>query len=313
MTLDPGAKAVLDLVAAVNAPKYHTVSANEARGLYRKARGALSPPAPDVAELRDLKIAGPGGDIALRFYRGVGADASNAPCLVFYHGGGWVIGDLDTHDVVCRMLANEARCAVLSVDYRMGPEHPFPAAVDDCWAATHWTAQNAATLGIDGARLAVGGDSAGGNLAAVIALMARDKGMASVQLQVLVYPATDQRKLTASHRDFAEGYLLESQTMKWFSNAYMPDTSMYLDWRASPALASSHVGLPPVLLVTAGYDPLRDEGREYAQKLIGAGVSVAYHEFPGQIHGFLTMGKMIPQTAELITLCAEALRRAFRN
>ncbi|MCJ7837772.1 MAG: alpha/beta hydrolase, partial [Burkholderiales bacterium] len=209
MPVDPQMQAVLEKAASAALPAYSTVSAVEARRLYKETRAALSPPVPEVESVRDLAASGPAGPIPLRLYRGLGTTAdAPLPVLVYFHGGGWTIGDLDTHDIVCRTLANRARCAVVSVDYRMGPEHKFPAAVEDCLAATRWVAGQAATLCVDAARIAVGGDSAGGNLAAVVAIILRDAGGPPLVFQALVYPATDQRMDSASHSKFGEGYLL---------------------------------------------------------------------------------------------------------
>ena len=218
-----------------------------------------------------------------------------APCLVFFHGGGWVIGDLDTHDVACRKLADEGQLIVISVDYRLAPEHKFPAAVDDAIAATKWIADNAKQLGIDASRLMVGGDSAGGNLAAVVAISARDGNGPRIAGQVLIYPATDFAKTHPSHREPETSILLTHTVIKWFSDHYLRDAADGSDWRASPARARTLAGLPPAYVLTAGADPLRDEGNEYAQRLKDAGVPVTYRNFPGQFHGFFTMGKLLQQ------------------
>jgi acetyl esterase len=228
-----------------------------------------------------------------------------------------VIGDLDTHDVACRTLANEARCAVVSVDYRMGPEHKFPCAVDDAYAALLWTAEEAKRLRIDPARIAVGGDSAGGNLAAVVCIAAREKaasGIADVPkivYQLLIYPATDMHMNTDSHKRYGEGHLLTRSAMDWFQAQYLNGEADRDDWRASPLRAKSLAHLPPAYVVVAGCDPLRDEGEAYAMALKKAGVPVAFREFPGQIHGFVVMGKAIPQANQALAEMGVALKLAF--
>jgi acetyl esterase len=230
---------------------------------------------------------------------------------MFFHGGGWVIGDLDTHDVVCRRLANAAKCAVVSVDYRLAPEHKFPAAVEDCVAATEWVAEQAAALGVDSARMAVGGDSAGGNLAAVVALHARDHGGPALRLQLLIYPATEFAMRHPSHTTRGEGFLLTHSTMKWFRDAYLRSDADMADWRASPLRAADVSRLPPAYILTAGFDPLSDEGAAYADRLSSAGVPVQHVHLPGQIHGFITMGKLIPAAGEAASAAGAALMKAF--
>jgi acetyl esterase len=232
--------------------------------------------------------------------------------LVYFHGGGWVIGDLDTHDTLCRELANASGCAVVAVDYRMGPEHRFPAAVDDCIAATRWVHAHAAELGVDGSRLALGGDSAGGNLAAVVAIAMRDAGDVPVRFQLLIYPATDQRRGWPSHTANAQGYLLTADTMDYFHDHYIPDRTMDLDWRASPLLHPDLSRLPPALVLTAGYDPLRDEALQYSHRLTQSGNRATHILFERQIHGFITMGRVIDEANAAVALCAAELRRALQ-
>jgi acetyl esterase len=307
MSLHPQVAALLERIARSPLPKYYAVSPFVARRIYRDTRAAVSPKPPEVAEVRLL----PFQSYAMRLYRPVAEET--LPALVYFHGGGWTIGDLDTHDVVCRQLALGARCAVFSVDYRLGPEHPFPAAVEDCIAATAEVHRAANQLGIDPARIAVGGDSAGGNLAAVAALHARDAGGPPLAFQLLVYPATDQRLDTGSHRRNAQGYLLEREGIEFFRRCYLPDARAYSDWRASPLLATSHAGLPPALVITAGYDPLLDEGRAYAERLRAAGVEVAYREYPDMVHGFLLFGGVLDTANAAVADCCTALRRAFQK
>jgi acetyl esterase len=231
--------------------------------------------------------------------------------LVYFHGGGWTIGDLDTHDTLCRELAHRAGCAVVAVDYRLAPEHRFPAAVDDAIAATRWVRDNAALLKVDAERLAVGGDSAGGNLAAVVAITARDAGE-PIAYQLLVYPATDMRCALPSHRSNGQGYLLTVDTIAYFRGHYIDDP-LYDDWRASPLLARDLSRLPPALLVTAGLDPLRDEGLAYADRLADAGNAVTQVCFERQIHGFITMGRVIPEASSAVAFAAGELKRALQR
>jgi acetyl esterase len=309
--LDPHAAQVLALVRMARRPAFETVTAVEARAMYREGRVAVSPDPPDVAAVRDLTAPGPAGPIPLRLYRGAETGAAPLPVLMFFHGGGWVIGDLDTHDVVCRRLANAAGCAVVSVDYRLAPEHKFPAAVEDCIAATNWVAAEAASLGLDGTRLAVGGDSAGGNLTAVVALHARDHAGPALRMQLLIYPATEFAMNHPSHVVRGEGYLLTHSTMKWFSDAYLRSDADIADWRASPLRAPDLSALPPAYVITAGFDPLCDEGAAYAERLVAAGVRVNHVHLPGQIHGFITMGKLIPAAGEATLAAGAALRAAL--
>jgi len=313
MAIDPQMQGVLERIAKAALPQFHTLSAAEARRLYRESRAALSPPVPDVAEVRELAASGPAGPIPLRSYRGAGTQVgAPLPVLVFFHGGGWTIGDLDTHDIVCRTLANRAHCAVIAVDYRMGPEHRFPAAVEDSIAATRWVAGQAAALGVDAARIAVGGDSAGGNLATVTALALRDAGGPPLVFQALVYPATDQRMDTVSHASFDEGYLLTRANMHWFRGNYLAPAD-YDDWRASPLRAADVARLPPAHIITAGYDPLLDEGRAYSERLVAAGVPVLYECFEGMTHGFLTMGGVVAAANHALYRLAQSLAQAFKQ
>ena len=310
--LHPETRALLDLIEQRKIPPTHTLSVTDARAYYRDRRAFTQPVPPEVAEVRDLQIDGPHGAIPLRAYRPRGSAASDTlPVLVYYHGGGWTIGDLDTHDTLCRELANGAGCAVIAVDYRMGPEHRFPAAVDDCIAATRWVHAQAAALQIDPQRLAVGGDSAGGNLAAVVAITARDRGGPPIAFQLLIYPATDQHRNMPSHAENGQGYSLTTDTMDYFCGHYLADPAQYADWRASPLLCESLGRLPPALVLTAGFDPLRDEGKAYAERLTAAGNRASYVCFDRQIHGFILMGRLLDEANTAVALCAAELRRAF--
>ena len=311
--LHPEAQALLTLIEERGSPPTHTLSPVEARALDRERRGFTQPAAPAVGELRDLAPEGPHGPIPLRLYRPLhpGTDAP-LPVLVYFHGGGWVIGDLDTHDTLCRQLANGSGCAIVAVDYRMGPEHRFPTAVDDCIAATAWVRREAESLRLDPDRLAVGGDSAGGNLAAVISIAARDAADVAIRYQLLIYPATDMRRNTPSHTTNGEGYLLTRDTIAYFLGHYITDPRDHLDWRASPLLHTDLSNLPPALVLTAGFDPLRDEGLAYAVALTKAGNRATSVCFERQIHGFITMGRVLDEANVAVSLCAAELRRALR-
>lgn len=311
--LHPQARALLDLIVERGVPPTHTLAPPEARALYRERRTYTQPEAPGVAQVRELVAEGPRGRIPLRLIRPLGpAKDTPLPVLVYFHGGGWVIGDLDTHDTLCRELANGSGACVISVDYRLAPEHPFPAAVDDAFAALRWVHERAGELKVDRTRLAVGGDSAGGNLAAVVALLARDDGHLPVDFQLLIYPATDQRRVAPSHTTNGQGYLLTNDTMGYFIGHYLPDPAQYEDWRASPLLCGNLTGLPPALVLTAGHDPLRDEGTQYAQRLTEAGNRATLVCFERQIHGFITMGRVIDEANAAVALCAATLRRELR-
>ncbi len=311
--LHPQARDLLDLIEERGVPPTHTLSPSDARTFYRERRFATQPAAPQVGKVQDHLAAGPNGPIPLRLYRPLGgSDTVSMPVLVYYHGGGFVIGDLDTHDTLCRELANLADCAVVAVDYRMGPEHRFPAAVIDCVAATRWVREHAAALKLDASRLAVGGDSAGGNLAAVVCIDARDQGDGPIKFQLLIYPATDMRRTTPSHAENGEGYLLTRETMDYFTAHYIPNPAQLSDWRASPLLHPDLSKLPPALVLTAGFDPLRDEGADYARRLTAAGNRAAYVHFPRQIHGFVTMGKIIDEANTAVALCAAELKRILK-
>ena len=314
--LHPDARALIDLIDERGLPAMHTLHPVEARTFYRDRRGFTQPATPGVGAVRDTQCDGPHGPIPLRVYWPIGAGAASSsgstlPVLVYFHGGGWTIGDLDTHDVLCRQLCNGSGAAVVSVDYRMGPEHRFPTAVDDSLAATRWVQRHARELGVDAARLAVGGDSAGGNLAAVVAILARDAGDLPVAYQLLIYPATDQRRRHASHTTNGRGYLLTTETISYYHDHYIADAAHDLDWRASPLLHADLGRLPRALVLTAGYDPLRDEGLEYADLLVAAGNRATYVCYERQIHGFITMGKVIDEANSAVTFCAAELARAL--
>jgi len=295
VVLDPDAVAVYKAFQEAGRPAYETLTPPEAREYYMQARLVANPEPPELLSAESLAIPAPRGRIPARIYTPKKLRKADglAPGLVFFHGGGWVIGNLETHDVVCRKLAHEGEMIVMSVDYRLAPEHRFPAAVEDAVTATKWVAANAKGLGIDASRLVVGGDSAGGNLAAVVSLHARENGP-KLAGQLLVYPATDFSRKHPSHSEPETSILLTHTVVTWFMNNYLGDADIN-DWRASPARARTLADLPPAYVLTAGADPLRDEGDEYAARLKEAGVAVTYRHFPGQFHGFFTMGKLLNQ------------------
>jgi acetyl esterase/lipase len=297
VVLDPDAAAVYKAFQEAGRPAYETLPPSEAREYYLAARLIANPEPPELGKVEELAIPASHGVIPARLYvpKTLRKTGTLAPCLVFFHGGGWVIGDLETHDVVCRKLAVEGELIVISVDYRLAPEHKFPAAVEDAIGATKWIAANAQELGIDASRLSVGGDSAGGNLAAVVALAARDGDGPKIAGQLLIYPATEARRTHPSQSEPDTSILLTHSVTTWFYWNYLNGAADLDDWRASPARAKTLNGLPSAYVLTVGADPLRDEGDEYAARLRDAGVAVTYRHFPGQFHGFFTMGKLLNQ------------------
>lgn len=307
LRLDPVIQKILDEDQARGAPPLETLSPAEARlgALDAKRRNGGDPE--PVASVYDFEIPGPSGTIPVRVYT---PDVQwPAPGVVFFHGGGWVVCDLETHDVICRGLARRAGAIVVSVDYRLAPEHKFPAGLDDCFAATRWVAENAKDLGIDPSRLAVAGDSAGGNLATVVAILARDAGGPKLALQCLVYPVTDLSSLdTPSYREFAEGYDLSQVKMDWFRGLYLSQPEDRFSWQASPLLAADLSGLPPAVVIIAECDPLRDEGEAYARRLEQAGVPVRLIWYPGMIHPFFAMQGRVRQAREALEEVAAAVR-----
>ncbi|MBU2531611.1 MAG: alpha/beta hydrolase [Alphaproteobacteria bacterium] len=312
MTLHPGAQAVLDLIAEAGRPSFEEMSVPDCREAYVNSRKALQPEPIDIPEIRNLTMPGPAGDIGLRLYRGQRAEPGVAqPVIVYFHGGGWVIGDLESHDTICRELAHRANVTLISVDYRLAPEHVFPAAVEDAIAATAWISENAAELGVDPKRLAVAGDSAGGNLAAVAAIAARDNGGPDIAFQALIYPVTDFDLRRPSYEENGHRPPVKTTTMAWFRDLYLRGPEDEKDWRAAPIHAASLAHLPPAYVMTAGYDPLRDDGRAYADALTAAGTACRYRCFDGQIHGFLNMARVNPQTFEAFDEIAGVLRTAL--
>ncbi len=310
MPVDPHIAPLLELLAQV--PPMHVGTPEQAREAFRQLTVAARRPEHVilVGGLEDVTIPGPDGDLTARVYRPTGRAERDLPTVMLFHGGGWVIGDIETHDNMARSLCRDCHAVVVSVDYRLAPESPFPAAVDDAIAATRWVGEHLDEFG--GARLAVAGDSAGGNLAAVVAQQLRDSGGPELAAQLLVYPAVDVTGEYPSREENAEGYFLDLPTMAWFINHYAADAAVHEDPRLSPLQHGDLAGLPPAVVVTAEFDPLRDEGEAYAAKLAAAGVPVQVKRFDGMIHGFFDMGAFSPgaQAAvdEACAMFAEVLR-----
>jgi len=311
MPLDPQAKVLLDGMAASGMPPMHSLSVADARQAMF-AMAALGGEPEPVGKIEDREIPGPEGTIPIRIYTPEGKGLF--PVLVFLHGGGWVIGNIESHDAMCRSLTNAAGCITVSVDYRLAPEYKFPAAPEDCYAATQWVAANAGTFNGDPTRIAVGGDSAGGTLAAVVALMARDRGGPRLVYQLLIYPATDYYLPgTPSIYENAEGYLLTRDDMIWFLGHYLPSEAEAKHPYAFPLQAKDLSGLPPAMVITAEFDPLRDEGEIYTAQLQKAGVVVTATRYHGMIHGFLSLAGALDQGKQALAAAAAGLRSAFGN
>lgn len=305
--LDPEARHVLDLGRQAAVRPFEAGRPEEARRAYEEGFPTLQGEREPVASLSERTIAGPGGPLTLRIYRGHDAPATDAPALLYLHGGGWVIGNLESHDEICRWFANMAACVVVSPAYRLAPEHKFPAAVEDCRAVLSSMQQAAGDLGIDARRVAVAGDSAGGNLATVLSLLARDDGI-KVAAQLLFYPNTDASQTADSYRRFADGFGLTAATMAWFRDHYISRASDIDDWRVSPLKAASLAGAPPAFLAIAGHDILADEGEAYAKRLQDDGVTVVLRRWPGQIHGFVSMGRHGPAARQAVGAAVAAWR-----
>jgi acetyl esterase len=306
MPIDPQVRYLLDEMAKAGGPPPEARTVEENR-LMLQDMAQLSGPAEDVASVVDTLA----DTVPVRIYTPAGEKPF--PVLVFYHGGGWVIGDLDSHDGTCRSLANRAGCMVVAVDYRLAPEHPFPAAVDDAYAALGWVAKNIADFGGDGSRLAVGGDSAGGNLTAVVAQLARDRGGPALAFQLLIYPATDMDDASPSMLENADGYLLSRAYMDWFRHHYLKDPADAASPLLSPARTSDLSGLPPTLVITAEFDPLRDQGAAYAKRLAAAGVPAEHLNYDGMIHGFFQMTGVLAAARDALAKSAAALRTALER
>lgn len=298
------------MVYRVGAPRFHELSTEQARHSFRKLQLAFRTEAPPVASVTEVPMDRPDGAVLLgRLYRPLeGSPDENLPLIVFFHGGGWCVGDVDSYDVLCREIANGSCCSVLSVEYRLAPESPFPAAVDDAIFCTEWAAQNHDLLRIDPGRLALAGDSAGGNLCIVTALAARESRAVAIRFIVLIYPSTEIFSSRSSREEFAQGYLLDRESLEWFYARYLRHGDAY-EWRASPMLAESLSGLPPMLLVTAECDPLRDDGVAFAERVRDEGGEVEHLAVPGVVHGFLTLGKFFPVAREVLQQITTRLKK----
>lgn len=309
MNVDPQMQSLLDMAAKGGGKPFNQMTPAEARTAADTMFAAFRGTPREVAKVVDMKIPAPAGEVPLRVYTPQGTGPFG--CLMFFHGGGWVIGNIETHDALCRELTVNAGCVTVSVDYRLAPEHRFPAAPEDCYAATKCTFDNAKSINIDPNRIAVGGDSAGGNLAAVVAQMAHDRGGPKIAFQLLIYPATDCLNESASQREFMrDGYILSRADMDWFYGHYLnaqDKTSPY----ACPGVAKNLAGLPPAFIITAEIDPLRDEGEAYGQLLRNAGVNVKVKRYDGVCHGFLSFASMVDAGKRGIADCCEELRAAI--
>ena len=310
MPLDEQARALLDRMEHEGILPLCRLTPVEARRVSGERAKKLEGSPETVALVESMTVPGPAGQIPIRLF--VPSEKEQLPILVYFHGGGWVVGSLDSVDCLCRSLANSATCMVASVDYRLAPEHKFPAAVEDSYGATKWVADNAADLGGDPRRIAVGGDSAGGNLAAAVSLMARDRGGPDIAFQLLIYPITNQKFDTDSYKENGEGYMLTKEDMEWFRNHYLRDQHDEENQYASPLLANSLSSLPPAFVITAEFDPLRDEGEAYAARLKEFDVPVRVNRYTGTIHGFMTIAEL-RQRGQAVGDAATELFRVFRN
>ena len=292
--LDPDVEKLLELGRQAGKPPFEALTPEQARAAYAASWDVLQPPAEAVASVQDVTVPGNAGGLRLRIYRSANTGADETlPCLLFLHGGGWVIGNLESHDRLCRRLANLARICVVAADYRLAPEHRYPAALEDAASALQWVSGNAAALRIAPGRIGVGGDSAGGNLAAVLALMARDGTLPPVMFQALLYPAVDLTASSASYQRVTTGVPLTAATMHYFIGHYTPDAGSRSDWRTSPLQAASLAGCAPALVLTVAHDPLCDEGIAYAKRLEAEGVRVTSLHLADHMHGMLTHGKLV--------------------
>lgn len=312
MPLDPLLKAFLDQMETQGGPKLWELDPPAARELFTALLQLAGPKDIPIGRVASLAVPGPAGEILARSYTPVAGGGDPMPALVFFHGGGFVIGSVDTHDGLCRMLANMSACRVISIEYRLSPEHKFPAAVEDAFVAVTWIEKNAAQLGVDANRLAVGGDSAGASLAAVVSHMARDAGAPKLAFQMLLFPVTHIDANTVSRREFAEGYFLEGRTLAWFFDHYFLPESDRNQPQASPLRAERFKGLPPAYIMVAGFDPLHDEGVAYAEKLRTAGVPVTVDNYPDMVHDFIYLQAVLPEAAEALGTAAKALKSALK-
>lgn len=310
MPLDPTVKALFAQAPQLADLRLWSMTVEQARAAFRGLCLMGSPADIPIGKAEEVEFAGPAGKLRARVYTPVAAGGEALPVIVFYHGGGFVLGDLDCYDPLCRMFANESGARVVAVEYRLAPEHLFPAAVDDCFAALKWVEDNASDIGVDANRIAVAGNSAGGTLAAAVVLLAKEKGAPKPAFQLLIYPGLSADLDTESTRNYGQGYFLDIPTIVWFMNHYAPapDAS---DFRLIPMSAKDVSRLPPTCIVTVGFDPLRDGGQAYAEKLKAAGVKVAHVDYPTMIHAFFNMPNFLPLAREAIAAAAKSVKEAL--
>lgn len=311
MALNTQAADLLKRAATSGTPGLGEGTPEEGRAIFAATTQLLGLPAPGVKATEEIQISGPNGDIRTLVITPKGVETQDLPILIYYHGGGWVIGSPETHYEEACHYANGAQCIVILPDYHLAPEHPFPAAPEDCYAVLEWAAANASAMGGDKNRIAIAGDSAGGNLSAVVAQMTKQRGGPELVLQLLIYPATRMGGDTQSYKDFDEGYFLTAKAMHWFFNHYLRKAEDWDNVLASPLLSENLAGLAPAYVMTAGFDPLRDEGRAYAEKLEQAGVPVEYVCYEGQIHGFASMAGALDEARSFLDEAVMVLRKAF--
>ena len=311
MALDPLVKAFLDQAAAIPRPKAWEMPLGTMRKSFAGMMGLVGPKDVPVGKIENFKIPAPQGDIRARAYAPVAVGAAAMPALVYFHGGGFVVGDLDTHDGLCRLLAHEGGFRVIAVEYRLAPEHKWPAPLDDATAALHWIFENASALGVDAGRIAVGGDSAGATLTACLTHAVKEKGGVAIAFQLLLFPATDLAGHFASMDKFGVGYFLDRQTIEWNNKQVIPEDADRTSPKISPLRAKDFAGLPPAYLMLGGYDPLHDEGLAYAEKLRRAGVKVTVADYGDMVHCFIYLQTVLPQAHEAVAAAAKAVREAL--
>jgi acetyl esterase len=303
-------KAFLDRAAQIPRPKIWDIPPVLARQSFSGMMEITGPKDVPVGKVDNFSIPGPAGPMRARSYAPIAA-AGSLPTLIYFHGGGFVAGSLESHDGLCRLFTAEGGFKVIAVDYRLAPEHPWPAAVDDAWAAVEWIEQNATTLGVDAGRIAVGGDSAGGMLTAIVTQLAREKGGVKIAYQLLLFPNTQVGAETSSLKEFAVGYFLERRAIEYFNSLYLPSGTDRNAPKVSPLRAKSFSGLPPAYVMLGGYDPLHDEGLAYAQKLRDAGVKVTIADYADMVHGFIYLQTVLPQAHEAVGEAAKAVKKAL--
>jgi acetyl esterase len=313
MPLDPLVKAFLDQAAAMPRPKMWDMPLGAVRHSFAAFMAMVGPQGVPVGRIENSTFPGPAGPVRLRSYAPVGAGSEALPTLVYFHGGGFVVGDLDTHDGLCRLLVAEGGFRVVAVDYRLGPENKWPAPLEDAFAAIRHIFDNAAALGIDAGRIAVGGDSAGGHLAAAVTQRAREKGGPALAFQLLLFPGTEFTTDTSSMNKYAVGYFMEKQSIEWFYSQVLPKDADRNSPGVSPLKAADFAALPPAYVMLGGYDPLHDEGLAYAEKLRAAGVPVTIADYTEMVHCFVYLQTVLPQAHEAMSAAAQAVAKALEN